>query len=60
MPGAAYMVSNMSSISWRSVHHLLDRLGDGAQARVGKLEDGQLGHGRREGRRRAQRVGPSL
>ena len=46
MPGAAYIVSNMSAISARVSS--VDRLDGGrdlAQARIGHFEDGEQGHG---------------
>ena len=47
MPGASYMVSNMSSTSLRiSGVDLLDRLGDQPQLLVGQDDDFAEGHGR--------------
>ena len=46
MPGAAYIVSSMSSISWRtSASTDVDRLGLLLEARIGRREDGHEGHG---------------
>ena len=49
MPGASYMVSNMSSSRVWNAGVVdfggIDRRGLGAQARIGEFEDRQQGHG---------------
>ena len=46
MPGAAYIVSSMSSISRRTLGvDLVDRLRVLLQPRIGRDDDGEQGHG---------------